>query len=384
MFKNLWGNKQDVEVQESTSVVKSSESREKTEETHGVGAETLAKVLQILGRHAFDLDDGNKQSIEKDFERWARHVLLGTPTTDGPEPNTQSIPLKRDWGSLCQFVNRHRQHEKSFVVKGFYVLREVVWTFTRIVSQAFIQDTDTDIQMRSHIGRLHSAVSTKSPEDLKKEVQAAAEGLGKLLEDRSLRQKARLEELGAKLREVEVDLGHARKQMALDGLTQLYNRAALDEEIERICALTILAVSHACVVMVDIDHFKNVNDSYGHRAGDSVIREVAKRTVLAFPRKTDFAARYGGEEFAVILQNTSLEDASSMGERLLAAVQQEPIIHEDLELLVTVSIGVAEFFPGETSGCWLERADQALYRAKQGGRNQVCVAGKAESTLTEV
>lgn len=384
MFKKLWTGKKNSPETHKHSDSMSSKSQESTGESQGVAAETVAKILQILGRHAFDLDKGNAETFGKEFDRWSRHVLLGSQTSDDPEDADQTANGRRNWGGICQFVNKHRQQEKNYVVKGFDVLRDVIWTFTRTVSQAFIQDSDTDVHMQSHIGRLRSAVATKSPEELKREVLAAAEGLSRLLEDRTQQQCTRMESLGTKLREVEEDLGHARKQMALDSLTQLYNRAALDEQMERVCALSVLSSSPACAIMIDIDHFKNVNDTYGHRAGDSVIAEMAKRTVLAFPRKMDFVARYGGEEFAVIVQGTSLEDAKGMSDRLLMEIRQDCMVHEGLELWVTVSIGLAGFIPGEPAGGWIERADQALYRAKQNGRNQICLAGESQSALVEV
>lgn len=384
MLKKFWrGNKQTEDYQRHADST-SPKSDESMGGAQGVAGETVAKILQILGRHAFDLDKGDAETFGKEFENWSRHVLLGTPTSDRSEAVEQSVNGRRNWGGLCQFVNRHRQQEKDYVVKGFHVLRDVIWTFTSTVSQAFTQDADTDVHMQSHIGRLRSAVSTKSPDELKREVLAAAEGLSQLLENRTQQQRTRMESLGSKLREVEEDLGQARKLMALDGLTQLYNRAALDEQVERVCALSVLSSSPACVMMVDIDHFKNVNDSYGHRAGDAVITELAKHIVLAFPRKVDFVARYGGEEFAIIVQSTSLENAKTMGDRLLSVVRQHCVLHENLELSVTVSIGMAEYIPGEPAGGWIERADQALYRAKQNGRNQMCVAGESQPVLVEV
>jgi diguanylate cyclase (GGDEF)-like protein len=334
--------------------------------------ETVAKILRIFGRHSFDIDKGSSEGFAKEFERWARHVLLGISPTEDSDSDNAGTDGKRNWGGVCQFVNRHRQQEKNYVVKGFQDLREVIWTFTMTLSQAFLQDKGVDEQMVSHIGRLKAAVDGKSPDELKREVLMAAEGLGKLVEDRSQQQRYRLTSLGEKLKEVEEELGNARKQMALDPLTQLYNRAALDQQIDRVRALSIISESPACLLMVDIDHFKNINDSYGHRAGDTIIRELANRTVLTFPRKTDFVARYGGEEFAVLLQGDSAAVGRRLAGRLLDVVQQTSFQHEDLELSITVSIGMAELIPGEEQGIWVERADQALYRAKNNGRNQLC------------
>ena len=346
--------------------------------------EAVGKMLRTWGRHSFDLDKGDAESYAKEFERWARHVLLGTTTSEDPDAQEDSPDGRRNWGGLHQFVNRHRQQEKNYVVKGFHALRDVIWTFTTTVSQAFIKDQETDAHMQAHIGRLRTAVASKSLEDIKREVLAAAEDLGKLVEDRSQEERRRVEKLGEKLKQMEEELGHTRQQMSLDGLTQLYNRVALDRHLEQVSALSILSDAPLCVLMVDIDHFKQVNDTYGHRAGDAVIREIAKRIVLTFPRKTDFVARYGGEEFAVVVQGIGLDAARGLSERLLVAVRQTVVEHEDLELSVTVSIGLAQYLTGESPANWIERADQALYRAKQKGRNQVCAAGDPLPELVEV
>lgn len=338
--------------------------------------ETVAKILRILGRHSFDLDKGSAEGFSKDFERWARHVLLGISPTEESDSNETGTEGKRNWGGLCQFVNKHRQQEKQYVVNGFQDLRDVIWTIAMTLSQSFLKDKDVDRQMDSHIGRLKEAVAGKSPDELKREVLLAAEGLGKLVENRSQQQRVHLTKLGEKLKEVEEELGNARKQMTLDPLTQLYNRAALDQQLERVEALSILSNTPTCLLMIDIDHFKDVNDTHGHRAGDTVIRELAHRTVLTFPRKNDFVARYGGEEFVVLLQGDSPAVAQTIGARLLDAVRLTPFKHEDIELSLTISIGMAELIPGETPGSWVERADQALYRAKDGGRNQLMAANE--------
>jgi len=377
----------------SPATAKISGSAEKTNESsqastslgqQDVATEAVAKILRTWGRHGFDLDKGDAETYAKDFERWARHVLLGTTTSEDPEAREEYPDGRRNWGGLNQFVNRHRQQEKNYVVKGFGALRDVIWTFTSTVSQAFIQDQETDGHMQAHIGRLRTAVASKSPDDIKREVLAAAEDLSKLVEDRSQEERRRVERLGEKLKQVEEELGHTRQQMALDALTQLYNRTALDQHLEQVSALGILSDSPVCLMMVDIDYFKHVNDRYGHRAGDTVIREIAKRIVLTFPRKTDFVSRYGGEEFAVVVQGVGLEAARGLGDRLLGAVRQTVVEHEDVELSVTVSIGLAEYLTGESPANWIERADQALYRAKQLGRNQLCAAGDPLPEFVEV
>jgi len=335
--------------------------------------ETLAKVLRLLGRHSFDLDHMAVNDIEKDFERWAMHVLVGTSIVENEEPLTDG---RRDWGGLNQFVNAHRQHEKKYVLESLGDLREVLLTFTQTIGQTVLDDQETDRQMVLHLGGLQTASETSSAEEMKKALLLAVDGISQVMVERKQRQQAHVEILGSKLQTMQAELGQARVQMTLDPLTKLYNRAALDTQLERVVGLSLLAGSAASVLMIDVDHFKHVNDTYGHRAGDAVLQQFADRLVSTFPRKLDFIARYGGEEMAVLLQSDGLDVSSRIAERFLETIRSKTFNHEGLEIPITVSIGLAELNPGESVASWIERADRALYQAKETGRDRVCVASK--------
>ncbi len=337
------------------------------------GTEALAKVMRVLGRHSFDLDHLEAKDIEKEFERWAMHVLVGSSVADDAEPLTDG---RRDWGGLNRFMNTHRQHEKKYVTESLGDLRDVLLTFTQTIGRAVIEDQETDRQMVDHIGGLQAATEKNSAEDMKRALLKTVHALSQLIEERKERQKADVETLGSKLQKVQAELGQARKQMELDPLTQLFNRAALDTQLENVVGLSFLSGSAASLFMVDIDHFKHVNDTYGHRAGDAVLQQFANRLVSIFLRKSDFLARYGGEEMVVLLQGDGLDVSTRIAERLLEAIRSQPFEHEGTEIMVTASIGLAQLVPGESVGSWVERADRALYHAKETGRDRLCVASE--------
>lgn len=334
--------------------------------------ESLARVLRCLGRHAFELDQLSEKDIENEFERWARHVLVGAQIDDDIKKRETSP--RRDWGALTQFVNGHRQQEKSYVTRNLQDMRNVLCEFTNIMGRAFVEDQETDQNVTNHLVQLRSVTEDGSFQDVKQALLAVVEGISALVDERKERQRQRVESLGEKLRVVEEELGGARKLMTLDALTQLYNRGALDLQLERTANVSFFSGTSACILMVDVDHFKHVNDTYGHPAGDVVLQQLAKRLVSTFPRKTDFIARYGGEEFCVLLQGAGEELSQRLGERLLEAVRGEEFFYQDITIPVTASIGLAELLPGETVLSWLERADRALYQAKNNGRNQLCLA----------
>ena len=161
------------------------------------------------------------------------------------------------------------------------------------------------------------------------------------------------------------------KMSILDGLTGVHNKRYFLEFMERELARARRHASSLSLMMFDIDHFKKVNDSAGHQAGDAVLRGVA-RVLAAEARATDLAARYGGEEMALVLPETDAGGASAIAERLRAAVEGTAHATEHGTLRVTVSVGVATWpGGGQTPDELLTTADRALYRAKQTGRNRV-------------
>ena len=159
-----------------------------------------------------------------------------------------------------------------------------------------------------------------------------------------------------------------------DALTGLNNRGYWEECQKREFARARRTGQPVSLVMFDIDHFKAINDTYGHQAGDEVIRVVSE-TLRSRMRATDIAGRYGGEEFVVILIDTDAEGGRIMAERLRRSIEALSVRHEDHAIRFTVSLGVAELqedIAGHSQ--WTEQADRALYRAKHEGRNRVVIA----------
>jgi diguanylate cyclase (GGDEF)-like protein len=172
----------------------------------------------------------------------------------------------------------------------------------------------------------------------------------------------------------EVLLGEAHT----DTLTALPNRRRFDEEFGRAFGSAIRRSSPIGVAIIDIDRFKNYNDTFGHQAGDEALRRIADAIAESVERSGDFAARYGGEEFVVILEDTTLAGAAGVAERIRNAVLDAGIPAASGGLL-SVSVGVAARLPGSTGEALLRAADEALYAAKHGGRNRVSTHRSPES-----
>ncbi|GIZ11963.1 GGDEF domain-containing protein [Pseudomonas sp. NCCP-436] len=158
-----------------------------------------------------------------------------------------------------------------------------------------------------------------------------------------------------------------------DPLTNAGNRIAMDQALQREVDLARRNLHPLSLLMVDIDHFKSINDSYGHAMGDEVLKAIAQ-TLKSQLRNIDMVFRYGGEEFLILLSGTSREGAALVGERLRMAAMQMQDKHPELPE-VSISLGCASLLPGESADSLLRRADMALYVAKREGRNRLTMAG---------
>lgn len=158
-----------------------------------------------------------------------------------------------------------------------------------------------------------------------------------------------------------------------DSLTELFNRGHWEEEFQREHKRCLRSNNPSSLVMFDIDHFKNVNDSYGHPAGDEVIRTLAS-IVRQTVRETDICGRYGGEEFTILLIDTDAQSAALFTERLRKKVDELIVKTDDHEIKFTISSGIAEYSANfKKHGEWIEAADKALYHSKENGRNRTTI-----------
>lgn len=203
--------------------------------------------------------------------------------------------------------------------------------------------------------------------------------LGKLIEETKIMMDENqylVEKLGAssqELTELRKDLASVREEAFTDPLTGIANRKCFDSRLLQAAAECVEEDKPLTLLLLDIDYFKRFNDTFGHQAGDQVLRLVAQ-TFLRSVKGQDTAARYGGEEFAVILPHTNLQNGLRVAESLRNAVATKEVVNRQTNKKlgqVTISVGATQYHVGESLEDFIERADQALYRAKDAGRNRV-------------
>jgi diguanylate cyclase (GGDEF)-like protein len=330
--------------------------------------DTLGSLLRSYGKHGFELDEMTASQTAERYERWARHVLTCAPRPDAEADGPTGV---RAWRVLEHDFAQHRKQEHDHVGR----IRSVVFEMMSGIREAFERDAAADARLRERLDKLNRlAASGGSVSELRKEIAATVVAIEESLNERQERHRREIRALGERLQGMKAELAAVRKTAETDALTKVYNRASLDRHLEANTNLSDFTGEPVTMLLLDLDHFKKLNDRYGHQAGDRVLQVAADTFVRAASRNTDFVARYGGEEFAIVLGDTPVAGGKKVAERILEAVRRLNVAHGGAELQVTVSIGVAQHAQFEPCSKWLARADGALYQAKQSGRDQVQVA----------
>jgi len=380
---------------ETGTNLQSTETMHSTAYTAGnldLAVDALAALLKDFGQNAFDMPTMAAATLNARCEAWAKHILFATVPPDhkttarsarasSSEAFLADLPSealylsggKRDWNSLRLFFQQHRRLEKEYVQTSLNDLRNVIWTCVREFDQSSQSETQTDHRMKNQMERLQSVLLSNDLEEMKHAVISTITSINQMMEQQRQQQKTRMEGLHSRIRELDFLLAQARKENSLDALTNLFNRKAFAEQLAHTLNLVNVFGESACLFLVDADHFKAINDTYGHSAGDTTLCALADCLSRLFSGRNDCVARYGGEEFVIICQEMSLSEGHRQAERLLEAVRALPIHHTGLakEIRVTVSIGLSEAHVSDNVTTWIDRTDQALYRAKQGGRDRL-------------
>jgi diguanylate cyclase len=240
-------------------------------------------------------------------------------------------------------------------------------------------------ELREQVSGLQASVqSAVDLDSLKQALEARLDGLlntvsehQKLRDGREEEVSQRLQALTLKVAEMEQEaqsfrdhLEEQRQKALIDPLTGLANRAGWSERLELEVARWKRYGGELLLAVLDIDHFKRINDDYGHLAGDKVLKIIAGELSKRL-RKTDFIARFGGEEFVLLIPSTPLEGGLQLLQTLREGIEQCPFHFRSQRVTITLSGGLTAFAPDETPDQVFERADQALYKAKNGGRNRI-------------
>ncbi len=353
------------------------------------GELSLAHVLDVVGTALSKLldqlrllepEDSRVETIRRDLARIASmdelEVVLGEALSLVVDVARQ---IDEERAYTEQFLSQLRLHLKS--------LEEGIGGSIDIeASLANVDKIQTDVG--GEISGMEAAVNENNDIDLlKKIIRTRAERLTTTVADYVESEKKQLEEakdkieglthqtqaMNAEVEGLRHQLMEKQQLLALDPLTGVGNRGGLDKRIEEELARSQRIGFPLSLLLIDIDKFKYVNDTFGHKAGDKVLQTIAK-LMSSRIRDTDYVARYGGDEFVILLPGTSAEDAVAVAQSFCNAVKRCDFHSRGQSVEVSLSIGIAEFRKGESSDALFQRADAAMYEVKNTGRNGCGIA----------
>lgn len=299
------------------------------------------------------------------------------------------IPILDDLATLMLAITDSGQHEFEAYLQQLNERLEAFQSNLQAASEGHADNSSAaramDTQIREQVDGLQTSVQEAADlDDLKQVLENHLEGLLGTMDQHQKQRDAREQEVATRLKSLSERVAHMeqeaqgfrehlevqRQKAMIDPLTGLPNRAAWSERLEHEIKQWQQHGNTLSLAMLDLDHFKRINDNYGHLAGDKVLKIIA--TVLRKRlRGSDFIARFGGEEFVLLLPATPPAVGAKLLETLRAAIEACPFHFKGERVTITVSMGLATFRAGEHSDLVLKRADQALYRAKNAGRNRV-------------
>jgi diguanylate cyclase (GGDEF)-like protein len=335
--------------------------------------DTLGCLVRVFGEESFALaDDADPDLFRAQSAELAQHIENGSAAPlAGIEEATAP---GRAWARVrgC-FIDRRRR-ERAFVSSALDNYRGVVDDFVSGLKRIGKRDRDTEASIRSGLGSIESIVEMGSLPEIKEALTRTIDEIGETLARQKREYEQQISELNEKMSSLKQDLVSTLEQMKRDPLTDIYNRAGFDSAIKYSVNMKFIANQPCTLVMIDIDRFKQINDRYGHSAGDGVLREIATCLQRAFIRKSDLVCRLGGDEFAVVVNDTKSENCELLIRRFVELAGEIDVASAPAGIRVSCSIGLAEIASSDDAETLLERTDKALYQAKHDGRNCVRLA----------
>lgn len=299
------------------------------------------------------------------------------------------LPILDDLATLMLAITDSGQHEFEAYLKQLNERLESFQSNLQAASEGHADNRsaarDMDTQIREQVDGLQSSMQEAADlDDLKHVLENHLEGLLGTMDQHQKQRDEREQEVAARLQSLAERVAHMeqealgyrehleeqRQKALIDPLTGLPNRAAWSERLEHEIGQWQQHGTTLLLAMLDLDHFKRINDNYGHLAGDKVLKIIAN-VLRKRLRGTDFIARFGGEEFVLLMPATLPMVGAKLLETLRASIEACPFHFKGERVTITISMGLTAFRPGEHSDLVLKRADQALYRAKNNGRNRV-------------
>ncbi len=313
--------------------------------------DTLRSVLLAFGEHSFDTDLYQREVTSAQFSDLARRLVVGPARDDGGVSGT-----RRDYREVRLSLRRHREHEAKYVDASVSNFRDALRACLGALARAVAEDREADRQIGARVGELVSAFHANDSDAIRREATLMAGLVQRAMERRRQRETAQLSELTASVKVLQDELRDARRKAGRDPVTDLFDREAFHEHVQRTAELAAFGVGTPFMVLIDL----------GQVEEPGTLRGASDLLVRTFLRSDDFVAHADAGHFAVIVVASALDRVLSRAERLRAALTQLAV--------PSAAVGLAGLIPGEEVGAWLSRAERAVSAARDERCQRVVVA----------
>lgn len=324
---------------------------------------TLLYLLDIYNKHLFEIDGHPVRKTRETLDEFTKGFFNANP-----EQMEKLLFRFRQW-----FAS-YRIDEFSYIQNTFDDFKSIIWDFADQLAEDVRFERMQESELKDNLEDLKEAVEANSIDALRIRSREFIDAYVEYQTKKDERRNVRMDSIKKNLDTVKKQLSEANDSLQTDHLTGAYNRRFFDNQLKEHVRNFRTNAGAVSLIVLDIDFFKKVNDSYGHDIGDFVLKECVRLLKESFHRDQDVVARIGGEEFAIVIPQYRVEDAVKKAEDTLNKIRKAVFVHGELKLSFTVSMGIAQLMEGESFDQWLKRADSALYQSKNSGRNKYTVA----------
>lgn len=326
---------------------------------------TLIYMIDVYNRHLFEIEKHSIRKVREKLDAMAKNLV-----------NSDAKQTERTLFEIRQFFSSYRIDEYSYIQNTFDDFKRIVWDFADQLSEDLQFENSKEKHLAGNLKDLKEAVEANSIETLRHKSREFINSYVEYQAQKNELRNRRIAHTKKNLNSVKKQLFEANNSLNIDHLTSAHNRKSFDDYIKKTAQLNKINNGQVSLIMLDIDFFKKINDSYGHDIGDFVLKECVCTLKQVFTKEEEMVARIGGEEFVVVLPNHNIEHAVIRAEELQKRIRNEAFIQGSIDIRFTISMGIAQLLENETPSDWLKRADLALYQSKNTGRNKFTIAGK--------
>jgi diguanylate cyclase (GGDEF)-like protein len=348
---------QQFEVEEDSSKKKKDNQGNGNHVSDEIG--TIIYILDVLNKNLVDTPQYSVRKTREIIDDLTKQLL-----------HQDVKAIEETLFKTRQFVNSHRVDEFTHFQHSFEDFKNIIWDFADQLKDELKDQKKLDSHVDAQLKSLRDAVESNSIDTLRKKSKDFIQSYMDVQNKKELNKEKRIISIKKNLNHFKKRLTEAETSLNVDFLTQAYNRKYFEEQTRSFIKFNELTESNACLMVMDIDFFKKINDQFGHDIGDFVLKECVRVLKQIFIRENDVLARMGGEEFAVFLPDYKVELAIKKAEEVLDTVRKQIFVQAQNQIRFTLSIGISELRKEDTLDTWYKRADLALYEAKNSGRNK--------------